>query len=117
MAQTPEGKVKRWLYGRTDAPGRLSHYFPDAYVYKPPGGMFGQGGAPDCFFLWRGVFVGLEIKAEGNTPTGLQLKRLRHIIRQGGVGAVLTGKDEQRLQAIYRAVMDKVERYESAGTI
>jgi hypothetical protein len=117
MAETPEGRVKRWLYGTTQKPGVLFKYFPDAYVYKPPGGMFGQGGAPDCFLVWRGVFVGLEVKAEGNEPSALQLKRLRHIIRQGGVGAVITGKDEVRLQQIYRAVMAKVERYESPGPI
>lgn len=117
MAQTPEGKVKSWLYGTNSKPGVLFKYFPGAYVYKPPGGMYGQGGAPDCFLLWSGVFVGLEVKAEGNSPTELQLKRLRHIIRQGGVGAVITGRDEVRLQAIYRAVMAKVERYEPSGTV
>lgn len=111
MAETPEGKVKRWLYGDKRKPGRLPNLFPGAYVYKPPGGMFGQAGAPDCFFLWRGVFVAIEVKAEGIPGTELQLRRLRTIIAAGGVGAVVSGKDERKLMAIYAAVMAKVERY------
>lgn len=117
MAQTPEGKVKSWLYGTKDKPGPLYKYFPDAYVYKPPGGMFGQGGAPDCTLLWRGVFIAIEIKSDVGEATPLQLKRLKHIIRQGGVGAVLKGRDEVRLQAIYKAVMAKVEKYDAPGPI
>lgn len=111
MAETPEGKVKRWLYGTKQSPGRLPKLFPGAYIYKPPGGMFGQAGAPDCFLLWRGVLVGLEVKSETGAPTALQLKRLRDIIAQGGVGAVIVGKDERKLMALYAAVMAKVERY------
>ena len=110
MAETPEAKVKRWLYGSKDKPGRLAHYFPGAYVYKPPGGMFGKTGAPDCFLCWRGIFIGIEVKAEGNTPTELQLRNLRGIIAAGGVGAVLTGRDESRMAAIHRAVLDKLEQ-------
>lgn len=117
MAETPEGKVKRWLYGTKQKPGRLLQTFPGAYVYKPPGGMFGQVGAPDCFLLWRGVFLGLEVKADGNPATELQLKRLRHIIAQGGVGAVISGRDEVKLLRIYTVVMDKVKRYESESSV
>lgn len=113
MAETPEGKVKRWLYGTNKRPGRLGELFPGAYVYKPPGGRFGVAGTPDCFLLWRGVFVAIEVKAEGNVASPLQLKRLRTIIDQGGVGAVVVGRDERKLMAIYKAVMDKVERYGS----
>lgn len=111
MAETPEGKVKRWLYGTTQKLGVLFEYFPGAYVYKPPGGMFGQGGASDCFVLWSGVFIALEIKREfGNDPTPLQLKRLRKITEQGGIGAVLKGRDRAKLQLIKDAVMAKISQ-------
>lgn len=114
MAETPEGKVKRWLYGNKEKPGVLLSLFPGAWVYKPPGGMFGQGGAPDCVFLWRGVFVAVEVKAEDKGATELQLKRLRHIISMGGVGAVIAGRDLAKVHAIRAAVMAKVERNERA---
>lgn len=117
MADTPEGKVKNWLYGTKQKPGRLFQYFPGAYVYKPPGGMYGKAGTPDCFLVWRGVFIAIEVKAEGNEPTDLQFKSLRAIAAAGGVAAVVTGKDEAKLQAIHRAVMDKVQRYESASPV
>jgi hypothetical protein len=109
MALTPEGKVKRWLYGTREKPGVLFTYFPGAYVYKPPGGMFGQAGAPDCFMLWQGVFVGLEVKSDDGEATDLQIKRLKQIIAQGGVGAVIKGKDIAKLQALKLAVEKKIQ--------
>ena len=117
MADTPEGKVKRWLYGTKEKPGRLSYYFPGAYIYKPPGGMFGRAGTPDCFLLWRGVFIAIEVKVEGEDPTTPQLKSLRAIIAAGGVGALVAGKDEEKLRAIHTAVMAKVDRYESTSPV
>lgn len=117
MAETPEGRVKRWLYGDKKKPGRLFQTFPGAYVYKPPGGMFGAVGTPDCFLLWRGVFVAIEVKADGNTPTTPQLRTLRAIMDQGGVAAVIVGRDEVKLLRIYTAVMDKVKRYESNSPV
>lgn len=117
MAETPEGKVKRWLYGTKEKPGRLFFYFPGAYVYKPPGGLYGRNGTPDCFLVWRGIFIAIEVKADGNPPTDLQLKSLRSIIAAGGVGAVITGKDEEKLRAIHAAVMVKVNRYESTSPV
>lgn len=102
MAQTPEGKVKTWLYKR------LKELFPGHYRYLPPGGQFGRAGTPDCFLLWRGVFIAIEAKAEGNFPTPLQLKQLSLIKDAGGIAAVVTGRDESKLAAIHRAVMDKL---------
>ena len=109
MAETLEGKVKRWLYGTTQKPGKLFNYFPGAWVYKPPGGMFGRAGTADCLLCWRGIFVAIEVKAEGNTPTELQLRSLRNINTAGGIGAILTGKDESRLDAIRSAVLAKLQ--------
>jgi len=113
MSSTPEGKVKDWLYGSKQKPGKLFQYFPGAWVYKPPGGFFGRAGTADCILCWRGIFVAIEIKAAyedgGKEPTALQLRSLRDVISAGGVGAVLRGKDEQRLAAIKTAVLDKLK--------
>lgn len=120
---TPEGKVKNWLYGTKQKPGKLYQYFPGAWVYKPPGGMFGRAGTADCILCWRGIFVAIEIKAAyedgGRDPTDLQLKSLRGVMAAGGVGAVLRGKDEQRLAAIKSAVLARIEaiKNEFASTV
>ena len=111
MAETPEARVKRWLYGTKQKPGRLFQMFPGAYCYKPPGGMFGVAGTPDCFLVWRGVFIAIEVKADGNVARPNQLRTLRNIRDQGGVAAVVIGRDERKLLAIYAAVMAKVDRY------
>lgn len=109
MAETPEGKVKRWLYGTAAKPGVLFNYFPGAYVYKPQGGMFGNTGAPDCYMCWRGIFIGIEIKAEGGKLTTLQINHLNRIIAAGGIGAVLIGRDEIRLEGIKQAALNRIK--------
>ena len=112
MAETPEGRVKRWLFGTRQKPGVLWQKFPGArWDYAPPGGMFGSTGAPDRLFVWRGVFVGLEVKAEGGRATALQLENLKKIAEAGGVAAIIYGKDLAKLDAIYDAVMAKVRQY------
>lgn len=117
MAQTPEGRVKDWLYGTRQKPGQLYKTFEGPiWLYKPPGGMFGSAGTPDCLFVWRGVFVGLEVKAEDGKPTALQLKSLRAIRDAGGVAAIIVGKDNVRLLQIYAAVMAKV-RHDTPSTV
>lgn len=112
MAQTPEGKVKTWLYGTKQKPGVLFDYFPGAYVYKPPGGMFGTTGAPDCLLCWRGIFIAIEIKADfvdgGKEPTALQLKNLKKISEAGGIAALLRGRDLVKLSLIHQAVLAKL---------
>lgn len=101
MAQTPEAKVKAWL------DKRLDQVFPGHYKYKPPGGMFGVAGTPDYFVLWGGVFIAIEVKADGNVLRANQLATLKKIKAAGGVSAVMVGKDERKLLLIYNEVMMK----------
>ena len=54
------------------------------------------------------MFIVIEVKADGNTPTALQWKHLRHIARQGGVAAVVTGKDENKMAKIRGAILAKI---------
>ena len=112
MADTPEGLVKNWFYGEKSKKkiGQVEIYFPGAYICKPQGGMFTNIGVPDCLMCWMGIFVGIEIKAEYNTPTPPQVRHLRAIIAAGGVGAVLTGYDTNKLAAIRDAVLAKVAK-------
>lgn len=111
MAETPEAKVKRFIREYMD------EWFPDAWTYAPPGGMFGSTGAPDRLYLWKGVFIAIEAKAGDNTPTALQWKHLKHIARQGGVAAVVTNKDLDKMNKIRSAVLKKVKDVESQSSV
>lgn len=111
---TPENKVKMWMKARFEK--RYGHI--PYWRYAPPGGYFGANGTMDELVLLSsddgtgayrdapGVFVGIECKAEGQTPTPLQLKRLRDLDKAGGVAASLIGRDEEKINRIF-AEIDK----------
>ena len=47
-------------------------------------------GLPDILALYKGVFIGLELKRpDGGKPTGLQLKKLDAINDNGGIGVIV----------------------------
>ena len=68
--------------------------------------MFGQAGQADRFFLIHGVFVVIEVKAEGKKITPLQRSRLEAAANGGAVAASMIGKDYGKLQKIF-AEIDK----------
>lgn len=103
MAETPEAKVKKFVYNLMEG------WFPDIWKFSPPSGMFGSTGVPDRLYLWNKVFIAIEVKADGNSPTALQWKNLKHIARQGGVAAVVTGKDMAKMLKIRDTILKRVE--------
>lgn len=68
---TPEKKVKTKVKRILDKLG--------AYHCSPATGGYGASGVPDIIACWQGKFIGIECKANGNTPTALQQKHLRDI--------------------------------------
>ena len=103
---TPEGKVKIWMVNQ------FRRRFGDGiWTYAPPGGMFGQAGQADRFFLVHGVFVVIEAKDDGKKLTPLQLKRLRDAHDLGAVAASMIGKDYAKLEMIFAAIDLKVHIY------
>lgn len=99
MATTPEGKVKQWVRRQ------MLNWYPEAFHYAPPGThRFGRNGMPDETYLIEGVFVAIEVKADNGKPTALQLKTLGQIKSQGGVAAIIYGKDFARLNAIHNEI-------------
>lgn len=47
-------------------------------------------GLPDIICLYKGFFIGLELKREkGGTPTGLQLRKIKAINDNGGIGLIV----------------------------
>lgn len=110
MAKTAEAKVKEFISKFMD------ENFPDSWKFSPASGMFGNTGVPDRLYLWKGVFIAIEAKAEGNSPTTLQWKHLRHIARQGGVAAVVTGKDLPKMFKIKSTVLQRIENEPKSST-
>lgn len=50
---------------------------------------YNANGLPDLDFLYKGVYVGLELKAPKGTPTELQLRKLKSINENGGIGIIV----------------------------
>ena len=78
---TPEKKVKVKV---CDILKKLGAY----YFYASTGG-YGASGVPDIIACYKGKFIGIECKANGNKPTALQQKHLREISVQGGVSLLI----------------------------
>ena len=55
-------------------------------------------GMPDIIALYRGYFLGLELKRpNGGRATGLQLKKLDAINENGGIGVVIDNVENLKL--------------------
>ena len=78
---TPEKKVKNKVKKVLDELG--------AYHFFPATGGYGASGVPDIIACYKGKFIGIECKANGNKPTALQQKHLRDISVNGGVSLVI----------------------------
>ena len=78
---TPEKKVKVKVCKALD---KLECY----YFYASTGG-YGASGIPDIVACYKGSFIGIECKANGNLPTALQQKHLRDISIAGGKSLVI----------------------------
>jgi len=76
MALTPEAKVKAQVKKILDA--------HKAYYFSPATGGYGRSGVPDIVCCHNGRFIGIEVKADSNTPTALQLRELQRINDAGG---------------------------------
>lgn len=48
-----------------------------------------QNGLPDRLYLYKGYFLGLELKTDEGTPTKLQLKKIAEINKNGGIGLIV----------------------------
>ena len=78
---TPEGRVKRKAVAELKKLGM--------YIFFPATGGFGRSGVPDIVCCYKGKFIGIECKANGNKPTALQQSNLEEIVRNGGIAIVV----------------------------
>jgi hypothetical protein len=106
---TPEGKVKQWCRKKG---GAFDHYFPGHVRVSPRGGPFSQSGVSDDILCWRSVFIAIEVKPTDGEATTLQLSFLKEVIAAGGVGAVLKGRDTNKLELIRNRALDVIQRRE-----
>lgn len=79
--KTFENKVKLYLKEK------------GAYFIKTHGDRFSKVGVPDLIVCYKGLFIGIELKASNGKPSELQLYNLREIEKSGGISYLLYPKD------------------------
>lgn len=79
--KTFENKVKLYLKEK------------GAYFIKTHGDRFSKIGVPDLIVCYKGLFIGIELKASNGKPSELQLYNLREIEKSGGISYLLYPED------------------------
>ena len=101
---TAEGKVKMFVRKF------MQKHFPGHFYYSPMGGAFGKAGIPDHLYLWRGILIAIEVKADKGRLSELQAQTLKQMAAQGALCAVVYGKDEDKMMRIKAAIDAEVEK-------
>ena len=91
---TPEKKVKE----------KVKHILKElsCYYCMPSTGGYGSSGVPDIIASYRGKFIGIECKANGNKPTALQNRNLSEIRKAGGYSMVIDETDLDALELFFK---------------
>jgi hypothetical protein len=98
MAATPEKLVKTKVVAQLKALG--------AYYFYPVTGGYGASGVPDVVGCYKGRFIGIECKANGNKPTALQQLNLDKIAAQGGIALVIDETNVNELKGMIENVLE-----------
>ena len=93
---TPEKKVRQKVCAKLKELG--------AYYFYASTGGYGASGVPDIVACYKGKFIGIECKANGNKATALQQKHLREISMQQGVSLII---DETNIEMLEYYVKGK----------
>ena len=93
---TPEKKVKIKVKSILDKVG--------AYHCMPATGGYGASGVPDIIACYKGNFIGIECKANGNKPTALQNKHLNNIKKAQGYSMVIDETDIDALELFLKTL-------------
>ena len=76
----------------------------------PSTGGYGSSGVPDIIACCQGKFIGIECKANGNTPTDLQQKNLQDIINAEGQSLVIDEKNVDMLKLLIQTNESNVNK-------
>ena len=68
-----------------------------------------QNGIPDRLYLYKGYLLGLELKTDEGKPSDLQLKKIKEINKNGGIGLIV--KNVETVEQLIR-IIDSWEDYE-----
>ncbi len=98
MAATPEKLVKAKVVAQLKTLG--------AYYFYPVTGGYGASGVPDVVGCYKGRFIGIECKANGNKPTALQQMNLDKIAAQGGIALVIDETNVNELKGMIENVLE-----------
>ena len=74
-----------------------------AYYFFPVATGYMSSGVPDIVACYKGQFIGIECKANGNKPTPLQLKNLNEIKLCLGTALVI---DENNLDDVTASLLE-----------
>jgi len=91
---TPEKKVKNKVVKILKA--------NDCYHFYASTGGYGSSGVPDIIACYKGMFLGIECKANGNKPTALQNRNLSEIRKAGGYSMVIDETDLNALELFFK---------------
>ena len=91
---TPEKKVKTKVKSILDKVG--------AYHCMPSTGGYGASGVPDIIACHKGLFLGIECKANGNKATALQNKHLTLIKQAGGYSTIIDEHNVDSFEAVLK---------------
>lgn len=75
------------------------------YVFKNHGDMTTEPGRPDIVACYKGYFLAIEAKVDGNTPSAAQGIHCRNIWKAGGIACVVWTINEAEY------VLDYIDAY------
>ena len=81
-----------------------------SFVRKISAGAYTQGGTPDILFIYKGRYIGFEVKRPYfGTISKLQLQTMRSIRKAGGVAEVVTYVSEvEKIMEIVKKEVDAI---------
>jgi Holliday junction resolvase len=106
MAATPEKKVKAKVVAILKAHG--------AYYFSPTTFGMGRSGVPDIISCYKGCFIAIECKANGNKTTALQDREIEAIKAAGGIAMVIDEKSVGEVAVLLHAINKNYSRGKQA---
>lgn len=88
MAKTKESKLEE----------EVQKFMEDNHVWQLARfqAQSNQNGLPDRLYLYKGYLLGLELKTDEGSPSGIQLRKIQAINDNGGIGLIIRNIEKVR---------------------